>query len=264
MNDGTSVSYGPSRHGTILNPARLPARGDGYWIPPQWDRRGLAYGTDELVDSLVYLGRDVSRQLPGRVISVADLSLERGGRSRWHRSHQTGRDVDILFLVNDASGRPVAADTMRRYGADRAAVTAGEAPASRFFDDEANWVLVRSLMSNPIAEVQYIFVSDDLKQRLIDHATERGEPEGLIQQAGWLLHQPGDSLPHDDHFHVRIFCPRSDLGYGCRDFGNLRWHKKDHKYGGRVERLNSSDAVVKALQTDSGTIFFGATAVLGL
>ena len=29
------------------------------------------------------------------------------------------------------------------------------------------------------------------------------------------MHEPGDSLPHDDHFHVRISCPRSRQGEAC-------------------------------------------------
>ena len=32
---------------------RLPAEGDGFWIPPRWSSRGLNYGTDELVTLIV-------------------------------------------------------------------------------------------------------------------------------------------------------------------------------------------------------------------
>jgi penicillin-insensitive murein endopeptidase len=101
---------------------------------------------------------------------------------------------------------------------------------SVFFDDEANWILIRGLLENPIAQIQYIFVADWLKQRIIDHAVTSGEPEELVQLAGYLLHQPGDALPHDDHFHVRIYCAPADLAFGCDDFGQLRWLKKEYKY----------------------------------
>lgn len=245
--DGSSVSFGPSRQGRVENPSDLPREGDGFWTPDRWKQRGLRYGTEELVSLVVYAGREVVRHAPGTKLSVADLSTRAGGRSRWHRSHQTGRDVDLLFVTKDEMGRPLLAETMRSFGEDGRA-TAGRAatraPSEEdprphiYFDAQANWVVVRGLLDNPIAEVQYIFVADWLKQLLIDHAIEAGESEALIVRAGHILHQPGDSLPHDDHFHVRIYCSPRDLRMGCRDQGRLRWMKKGYKY--RRKGLNSS------------------------
>jgi penicillin-insensitive murein endopeptidase len=68
---------------------------------------------------------------------------------------------------------------------------------------------------------------------LLDHARAIGEPDDLIIQAGFVLHQPGDSAPHDDHFHLRIYCAPTDRTAGCRDRGALRWTKKEYKYGQR-------------------------------
>ena len=101
---------------------------------------------------------------------------------------------------------------------------------AHYFDVERNWYLVRSIIENPIVSVQYIFVFDPLKQMLLDHAGAIGEPPDVIEQASYLLHQPGDSAPHDDHFHVRLYCAKSDRAVGCRDRGVLRWTKKDRKY----------------------------------
>ena len=42
----------------------------------------------------------------------------------------------------------------------------------------------------------------------------------LVWQAETVMHEPGDSLPHDDHFHVRIACTKDDLG--CLG-GGPRW-----------------------------------------
>ena len=205
VTDGGSLSYGPARAGRLLDPAALPRRGDGYWIPPTWARRGLAYGTDELVGMIVYAGREISRQLPSATLSVGDLSLGRGGRSRWHRSHQTGRDVDLLFLIKDSNGKPVLSERMWQFDGNGHAVRRNEeaifdesADPGYVFDDMGNWLMVRSLLNNPIAEVQYIFIADSLKQRLIDLAFELGEPTEIIQKASYLLHQPSDSLPHDE------------------------------------------------------------------
>ena len=248
LDDGTSVSFGPPHRGALLNPEALPAAGEGYWMPPTWARRGLHYGTAELVAFVVQLGRALQPLGLGRPLAVADLSPERGGPSAWHRSHQTGRDVDLIFFARDASGRPVAADAMRRFGPDGVSLPeAGLAPV--YFDDQANWALVRALLENQIAEVAYIFVSDDLKQRIIDAALAQRAPPELIETAALLLHQPVGALPHDDHMHVRLYCAPSDLPLGCQDIGSLRWHKKGYKYrAGRHRMLVERGPVRDALR----------------
>jgi penicillin-insensitive murein DD-endopeptidase len=247
---GSSVSWGPSRAGVLLAPAELPAAGQGDWIPPRWRNRGLRYGTDEMVSLIVHAGRELDRRVPGQVLGVADISLPSGGPSAWHRSHQAGRDVDLLLLARDADGRPVRTEVMHRFGPDgrvRPDPRATEPPPEIFFDDAANWAVVRTLLANPIAEVQYIFLSDDLKQRLLDRAYEIGEPSDLIVRASYLLHQPSDSLAHDDHMHVRIYCAPRDLTWGCQDFGVLRWKKRDYKYERRSFRATPARLLIARL-----------------
>lgn len=261
VDDGTSVSYGPSNRGKLVNPAQLPARGDGYVIPPRWARRGLNYGTDELVALIIHAGRSLAADSLGAELAVADLSRRRGGPSAWHRSHQTGRDVDLLFFATDDQGHPVRMESMPRFAADGTAVVAAgqamaQAPAGAAsqttvlrFDVDRNWRLIRALLQNPIAEVQYIFVYEPLKQLLIEHARASGEPDELIAQASFVLHQPGDSLPHDDHFHVRIYCSQSDRMMGCYDRGVLRWTKKFYKYGSQRAVHNAAPAAMRAALT---------------
>lgn len=232
VDDGTSISYGPSNQGKLVNPTRLPDRGEGYRTPARWATRGLRYGTDELVDLIIHAGRQMRADSPDAMLGVADLSPRRGGPSAWHRSHQTGRDADLLFFAVDANGAPVELDTMLSFDADGSAVLAPGMPQERVihFDVARNWLLVRALIDNPVAPVQFLFIADPLKQKLIDHARAMGEPDALIQRASFLLHQPSDSLPHDDHLHLRIFCAPSDRSAGCLDRGVLRWLKKDYKY----------------------------------
>lgn len=262
IDDGTSISYGPSNRGKLMRPARLPTRGDGYWMPPRWAERGLRYGTDELIALLVHVGQRIERDLPGARMGVADLSPLRGGPSAWHHSHQTGRDVDLLFFATDASGKPVELTSMPVFDAsglaalptgapDNPRTPADESVQALRFDAARTWVLVRTLIQNQVAPVQYVFIADPLKQLLLDHARLSGEPEALVQQAGFLLTQPGDSLPHDDHMHVRILCAASDREHGCSDRGALYWAKKDYKYD-HVARLTSTlaqNAVVQAVPT---------------
>lgn len=228
VDDGSSLADGASNGGRLVRPARLPSAGNGFVIPPRWVHRGLAFGTDELVRLIAHLGDRVSRDYPGAVVAVADLSPERGGPSEWHRSHQVGVDVDLLFFAVDARGRPVALASMPHFGADGTTRAADGLPL--FFDVERNWALVRAAIDNPVVPVQYLFVYDPLRQLLLDHAIAIGESADLIEAASYVLQQPGDSANHDDHFHLRIYCPPSDREIGCRDRGDLRWGKKRRKY----------------------------------
>lgn len=232
VHDGTSVSYGPSNAGILLNPAELPVAGDGHRVPERWAKRGLRYGTDEMIALVVHAGREVQRQRPGPRLGVGDLSPFRGGPSAWHRSHQTGRDVDLIYYALDEQGASIELDSMPRFGEDGTATIPGPNGESRVvrFDVERNWLVVRALVDNPIADVQWIFVADWLKQAMLDHAIQRGEPQHVILAASYLLGQPGDSLPHDDHMHVRVYCAPTDRIIGCSDRGSFRWLKRDVKY----------------------------------
>ena len=253
VDDGTSVSFGNPREGILVNASRLPTRGVGYYSPSRWEQRGLRYGTDEMVSMVVWIGRELDRIHPKAAFAVADISLRAGGPSAWHRSHQHGRDIDIPFITRTKAGGMRAVQTMRHFAGSGEVVARGGAPIAPepdiYFDVARNWTLVKLLLTNPIAEIQYIFVSDDLKQTLIDHATAEGEPADVIGQASYLLAQPSDSAAHDDHFHIRIYCQVSDLKLGCRDWGTVRWLKKVYKYERPVRRSGFSTLLAYINQT---------------
>lgn len=234
VSDGTSVSFGPAYDGALVDAVKLPASGSGYFTPPKWQARGLRYGTDELVSALIYIGRRVAAEAPGAAFGIADLSRARGGPSAWHHSHQTGRDADLMFFATDADGNPVRLARMPHFGLDGTAVT--KSGRILHFDVHRNWLLVRAIIENPMAQVQYIFIAEWLKARLLAHAAELGEPTWLLVAASYILHQPSDSLAHDDHMHVRVYCAQSDLSLGCRDRGVLRWNKKGYKYADEIPR----------------------------
>jgi hypothetical protein len=100
----------------------------------------------------------------------------------------------------------------------------------RWFDVPRNWALVRALLEEKQIEIQFLFINNRLRDRLLAYAESQREDPSLIDRARELLHQPGDSLPHDDHLHVRIFCAANDRPFGCSDRGPVRWWKKRYKY----------------------------------
>lgn len=247
VSDQDSFSRGASRDGTIHHATRLPVSGLGYRIPERWSQRGLNFGVDELVSVVAATGRTLAMQDSDLVLGVGDLSREFGGRSQWHRSHQTGRDMDLLFFVRNTSGERVANNAMYNHHADGKQRLDGPGQPVVEFDFEANWLLVDALLNNPVADIQYIFILDGLRQGLLEHAQRSGASAELIQRASHVMRQPGDSAPHDDHMHVRIYCPSENVQFGCEDFGRMRWHKRDLKYERRAERQQAYDTLIPGL-----------------
>jgi penicillin-insensitive murein DD-endopeptidase len=247
VHDGTSVAWGTTNRGVLLNAAQLPTEGDGFWMPPRWAARGLHFGTDELVSLVASAARRVEAESPGAVLGVGNLSLRGGGPSRWHGSHQNGRDVDLLFYARDGRGAPVRVAEMVNFGEDGTWSPRGsdDERARLVFDVERNWLLVRAILESPIASVQWIFVAEHLKQMLIDHAIASGERLGLVLKASYILHQPSNAPPHADHFHVRIFCPQGDLTLGCKNRGWVRWTKKDAKYERQSARVARAENALR-------------------
>lgn len=212
-------------------------------VPPRWKERGFQYGVDELVEAVERAARRVRAEDRRAMLGVADFSRKTGGRSIWHRSHHSGRDVDLLFYTTNERGRPMKPpehDMIRFDGDGKPFVGPknedGYADPDwehRRFDTKRNWQLIEALVTDPSIRVQWIFVSDGLKARMLAHAEQRKRPRWIIEYADAVIHQPGDSLEHDDHFHVRIYCTRADRFHGCVDRGVVWQHeKKTFKYGG--------------------------------
>lgn len=239
VGDGTTVSVGAASDGFLVDGAELPDRGVGYVVPPRWRARGSQWGTDELVGLIVHTGARLAAALPGATLGVADLSRAGGGLGPHHRSHQTGRDVDLLFFATDRRGRTVALEEMRHFGEDGTTVDGG--PPLRF-DVARTWALVRTLITDRDVAIDHLFIYAPLRSMLLDHARATGEPEALVAWAGELLSQPGDSAPHDDHLHVRIRCPRGDAT--CRDGSRPRIKKPAELLPARlVEQLTARPIV---------------------
>ena len=155
---------------------------------------------------------------------MGDLSRRGGGSMSFHKSHENGRDADLIFYAVDDQGAPVApVDAMPRYNRhlhSRPPRDTGEPVPPRLFDVPRNWALVAALVTDPAIDVEYLFISEPLKDRLIEYARSIAEPEELIQKARVILRQPGHrTLPHDDHLHLRIRCAESDRYQGCIDEG---------------------------------------------
>ena len=86
---------------------------------------------------------------------------------------------------------------------------------------------MRTLLASDVPAVQYIFVADHLKKSMLSYAKKHGEAKEILRRARSILIEPRDALPHDDHFHVRIYCSEEDSKHGCKDNGpKWAWVKR--------------------------------------
>jgi murein endopeptidase len=136
---------------------------------------------------------------------VGDLSQHDGGRYGPHRSHQSGRDVDLWLPVRGGHYR-------------RGCIHCGTdlcRPSPREVDWPATWQLVQALASR--GAVQDIFLDWSLQPALRAAARQQGAPTTQLERqiqhpvrgrAALVKHAAG----HIHHLHVRFRCPAHDPG----------------------------------------------------
>ncbi|HNS98253.1 MAG TPA: penicillin-insensitive murein endopeptidase [Polyangiaceae bacterium] len=202
-----ALSVGAPNAGSLVRGSKLETS-DHIRVVPDWNHPDYRWGLPELVQMLQRAAHHIHEKHGPCRMSVGDLSCREGGSLRKHRSHQSGRDVDIAFYMVDRKGKPLYHSSFVAFGADGRAINHPEAR----FDDTRNWALVATLLSDPKARVQQIFVSNDVRKRLLIEAERQQAPRRLRLEAARVLIQPSGSSAHADHFHVRIACPPNQRG----------------------------------------------------
>ncbi len=189
-----SISVGFTDAGRLVNPVRFP-EGPGWVVvdPPR------AWATQETSDALFAALSAVTALEPAACsaspIRVNHLSRQEGGWLRPHRSHQSGRDVDLSFY----------------YGVGGSAH--GAAARRDNFDLRRNWALIRALAT--LTDTEFVLVDRRVSNRIYDYALAQGEDPAWLKSlfrtgaAAFVRHAPR----HRDHFHVRFYNARAqELG----------------------------------------------------
>jgi penicillin-insensitive murein DD-endopeptidase len=203
-----SASVGSPNEGRLENGVHLDTSKPWFRVVPSYAVGDVRWGLPALVNLLDRAARSVHKRWPGSALDVGDLSRKGGGDVSRHHSHESGRDADVGFYVTDAKGKPVHARTFIRFGADMKSPTVRGAR----FDEAKTWHFVQMVLTDPGAHVSHIFIAEPLRQRLLAYARSRGVSRALLDRAAIAMMQPTNSLPHDDHMHIRISCSRSDKG----------------------------------------------------
>jgi penicillin-insensitive murein endopeptidase len=221
-----SCSRGTVTDGELRNGVELRPDGEFHSIIDRLRKYNARWGTHELVRLIQKAAHYVHLADGGAPLRVGDLSKKDGGDIRWHRSHNSGRDVDLAFYVVDAdTGESVAAPRLLHFDGNGVSRQRKDLR----FDVARNWRLVEGLLEQNQVRVQWLFISRPLKKLLLDHARQRGANAEIVRRAEAVLHQPKGASPHANHFHLRIGCSLDDRVDGCIDSGpQWDWEVQRH------------------------------------
>ncbi|MGE0324892.1 MAG: penicillin-insensitive murein endopeptidase [Polyangiaceae bacterium] len=210
-----SGTIGVPHAGMQTGAVELPKRGKGFArYRPYSDHY---WGQPRLVAAVERAAAKVHDEFPGgKPLLLGDLSGEHGGKIPGHHSHRTGRDIDLLWYVTTPSGAPVVSPGFIKLSSDGLAQVGEDYYA---LDVPREWALIKALIRDPEASVQWMFCSMPVEALLIDYARAKGEPDDLVWYAETVLQQPGDSAPHDDHIHMRFACSEAEAVRGCMGGG---------------------------------------------
>lgn len=213
-----STSLRNPNDGSLRGGVPLPLTAPGLRFNPDRDPKAR-FGTVEVVRGLVDAAARVHGQLGGLPVTINDLSFEDGGPIPRHRSHQSGRDVDVFFYQLGPDGEPI--ESVGAFfdpygkGVDFRDLADPADDVRLTLDVARTWLFVRALIEDERALLQHIYLAEHLRALLLRHAHAEGAPAGTITRFEQMTCQP--RYPHDDHFHFRFFCTADDIREGCRD-----------------------------------------------
>ena len=184
-----AFSIGKPTRGRLANGVTLPDDSNFYTLR----KPAQAFGSSHTIKTSIR-AFGAFRQASGyrRALVIGALSLPRGGRFRPHRSHQSGRDIDIRLPV-------------------RKGVAHNKPPRAKEVDWRAAWLLIKAFVDT--GQIRYIFLEYRLQKILYKAAKASGAskkdlaeiiqwPRPSRSNNGIVRHSPG----HTAHIHVRVKC----------------------------------------------------------
>lgn len=225
-------SIGSPNEGHLKGGAHLDLKKPYFRVVPVYESGDVRWALPIMVSMIDRAARSVNKRFPGSVLDVGDLSQRGGGDLLRHHSHESGRDADLGFYALDAKGKQLHARTFIKFDPN---MTSPTVPGAKF-DLARNWAFIQELLTDPAARVSHIFVAEWIKRELLAYARPR-VAHAIFERAQQVMMQPHNSLPHDDHIHVRISCPH-EAHSQCIELAKTAPHGKSrvaHKsHGGRT------------------------------
>lgn len=166
--------------------------------------RDRAWGTWALVTTIVRATAAFRTKYPiGDRVQIGDLSAEHGGGiDDLHASHQNGLDADVAYLrVNHLERDPT---ERGERGFEERFVQ--KKVLTKNFDLVRNWFLLREIVA--VGNVSRIFVDPAIKRTFCRRSAEL-DPAATDAFRAEVLRRLRPYPDHDDHFHMRVKCPRN-------------------------------------------------------
>lgn len=193
--ESISESIGACNSGRLVNGEKLP-EGPGY----SYGRRPNVYGTNETITLVLEgIARFVKKYPKGPMIVVGNLSRPTGGHLKPHRSHQSGRDIDIGY-IHVEKAQPV---------------TSMIVATRENLDVKKTWDLLEMFIKTN--KVEKMFIDYYIQEMLYDHVKkQKGYSKARLEELFQYPHGKGakaliqDSKGHHHHVHIRFTCPRKD------------------------------------------------------
>lgn len=191
-----SKSVGAPNRGRIENAAAFPL-GEG-WVMRSW--RPRSYATRQVVSELALSLTQWHALYPdAHPVKLGEFSKRGGGRVRPHKSHRSGRDVDVGYVMLER-------DDGHRF----VAVTDDN------LDAEATWGLIRQLLAS--GTVESIFIAESVQEQLLPFAAasmsaqEQQATFSVLEPDAWAKKRTTIKAVrgHDDHMHIRFRCSEVD------------------------------------------------------
>lgn len=191
---GRAQSVGLPNKGKLKRGVQLEST-NWYTVRTPAESWGSSHTINELHHAVVRFRKNSRYR---RELVIQDISLRSGGRFPPHRSHQSGRDVDIRLCVNHRVAKNGVPKTVNQV------------------DWDATWALIHELIKS--GQVEYIFLNYDRQRHLYRAAKRAGVPKAQLarwiqypthsksKRSGVVRHSKG----HAVHMHVRFRCGRDE------------------------------------------------------
>lgn len=193
----TALSSGSPARGRLLHGLQLPENPALYKLRNPDNSWGSSHTIEQLQRAIARFRQDSGF---ARELVIEDMSLHYGGRFQPHRSHRSGRDVDVELPLKPG-------------------IAAGTVPTeARMVDWGATWSLVKALIET--GQVRYIFLTRSRQKDLYEAAVRAGASEEELtaylqyphsERTTFVRHAHG----HTKHMHVRFACAEYEAQ--CRD-----------------------------------------------
>lgn len=191
---GPPMAIGTYAKGCAAGLQQLPETG------PTWQAMRLSrnrnWGNPEMVDFIERLSAFAATQRGWKGLYVGDIGQARGGpMNSGHASHQIGLDVDIWML-------PAKSLSLTRN--DREKISSISVRSKDQRSVNSNWTPQHAAILEAAARdatVDRIFVTPPVKVELCKSAKS--------SDRSWMQ-KIRPYFGHDEHFHVRLKCPKGD------------------------------------------------------